>query len=263
MATRDPDFPLVPHFTIPHVQVQVSGTLGAAGADEIWAMGMKMMCHAVGTPGVPVQPSQEDVNEIADAALEAFAELILYLAPGTTAESGLVSSDVSLTESKAYLVGADNHADVTLQTAYRFPTGPVVGHAPPGQDPYAVACVLSFTGDSFRKGLAAHGRVYVPGANIHVSSTSTTGLSLVAGLMSPESVGIWSAAGGALIQKLKSASPTTNLVHVPVMVGVSKVNQGLARWQAISHVIVDNRPDTVRRRQNKLGGKGKISTQIT
>lgn len=263
MTTRDPDFPLVPHYTIPHVRLQASGTLGANTGNEIWAMGLKFICTAAGAPTVPVAPAQADVDEIADAGMTAFTTLIKSVLAGATGAGALFPTDVKLTETKAYAVAADNHADPALQTTYRFPLALVEGQGDNGFNPYSVAIVISFAGDLFRKGLAAHGRIYLPNPEIGATAAGAVPIRLGDGRMSAETVTGFANAGKTLIQTLKSASPTTNLVHVPSMVGVSKVNAGLARWQPITHVLVDDRPDTVRRRSNKLGGKGKVTTTIT
>ena len=271
MATRDPDFPLVAHFTEPHVRLQASGTLGASGGNELWTMGIKVVCTAAGTPTTAEIATQQDVQDVADAGLAAFTNLIRATGGGTSAEAGLVSDDVALTEIKAYVVGPDNHADITRQTVYEFPATPVKGQATPdatnttcGRLPYSVSTVITFRGPDYRKGLAAFGRIYVPGANIFNSGAAGGGrlLPLVDGLMDPLSVAAFAAAGAAFVHTINNAPITGAFLKRVANVAVTTKQQSLVRWQPVTVVDVDNRPDTVRRRGNKIGGRGKVSIDV-
>ena len=269
MATRDPDFPLVAHFTLPYVRLQASGTLGQAGGNEIWTMGVKVVCTAAGTPTVPEIPSQADVQDVANAGLAAFTGLIQSSSGGATSEAGLVSDDVSLTEVKAYAVGPDSHADVTLQTVYAFPGAPVKGQAKPdatnttlGRLPYAVSTVITFRGSLYRKGLAAFGRIYLPGANIYTDAGGGALLPLTNGRMDPFAVAAFAAAGAAFVHTINNAVITGQALKRVANVGSSTKLQSLVRWQPVTIVDVDDRPDTVRRRQNKIGGRGKVTIAV-
>jgi cytochrome c5 len=269
MATRDPDFPLVPHFTEPHVRIQASGTLGQGAGNEIWTMGCKVVCTAAGTPGVAEIPDQADVADCAAAGLEAFAELILNSGGGGGPEGALVSDDVAITEVKAYAVGPDNHADVTRQTEYRFPTGPTKGGAAPdatnttlGRNPYATSVVVTFRGTQFRKGLAAFGRLYIPGANVFASGGTGALKPLQSGLMDPVTVNAFAVAGAAFIHFINNAQITGQLLKRVSNVATTTKLQSLVRWQPVTIVDVDSRPDTVRRRQNKIGGRGKVTIAV-
>lgn len=269
MATRDPDFPLVAHFTEPHVRLEASGTLGQSGGNEIWTMGVKVMCTAVGAGDTPVIASQADVQDIANSGLAAFANLIGSPGAGGGAEGALISDDVALTEVKAYAVGPDNHADSARQTVYVFPSAPVKGKASPdpthptiGRLPYAVSSVITFRGDLYRKGLAAFGRIYLPGANVYNSGGGGNPLPLVDGLMDPQAVAAFAAAGAAFIHTINNAQVSTQLLHRVANVATTTKQQSLVRWQPVTIVDVDSRPDTVRRRQNKIGGRGKVTIAV-
>ncbi len=269
MATRDPDFPLVAHFTEPYVRVQASGTLGQAGGNEIWTMGIKIICTAAGTPTVPEIAAQQDVSDCADAGLVAFTNLIQSNTGGGGPQAGIVSNDVALTEVKAYAVGPDSHADITRQTEYRFPAAPVVGGAQPdasgavtGRMPYAVSVVLTFKGALYRKGLAAFGRIYLPGANVFADPAGRGPQPLVNGLMGAGTTNSFAVVGAAFVHTINNHVITGPLIKTMANVGSSKVNAGLVRWQPISGVTVDDRPDTVRRRQNKIGGRGKVTIAV-
>lgn len=267
MATRDPDFPLVPHFTEPHVRLQASGTLGQSGGNEIWTMGVKIVCTAAGTPTVPAIATQADVQDVADAGLAAFTNLIR--AGGGVEVQGLISDDVSLTEVKAYAVGPDNHADVALQTVYEFPGAVVHGTANPsvanpinGRQPYAVSVVVTFRGALYRKSLAAFGRIYLPGANIYNSGGGGNPLPLVDGLMNAQTVNAFAVAGAAFVHTINNAPITGTYLKRVANVGTTTKQQSLVRWQPVTIVDVDSRPDTVRRRQNKIGGRGKVTIAV-
>ena len=271
MATRDPDFPLVAHFTEYHVRLQASGTLGQAGGNEIWTMGCKIVCTAAGAPTVPAVPTQADVQDVANAGLAAFSGLITATGGGSTPEAALISDDVVLTEVKAYAVGPDNHADTALQTVYLFPAAPVKGGAAPdaanvltGRLPYSVSTVITFKGDLYRKGLAAFGRIYLPGANIFNSGASGGGrmLPLVNGLMDPFSVAAFAAAGAAFVHTINNAVIVGQNIKRVSNVAVTSKLQSLVRWQPVTIVDVDNRPDTVRRRSNKISGRGKVTIAV-
>lgn len=270
MATRDPDFPLVAHFTMPHIRVQASGTLGNGQANESWTMGFKVIATASGTPGVPEIPNQQDVQDAADAGLAAFSGLIV--AQSVNVAGALVSSDVELTEVKSYAVGPDNHADITLQTVNVFPSGgpPVIGKWDPstggssvaGRLPYSVAVCVTLRGDSFRKGVGALGRFYIPGANIFAGGGGAAA-PLVHGLMDPGTVGAFATAGAAFVNTFNQHAFTGPLNKKMANVGVVTLDQSRVRWQPVSQVIVDSRPDTVRRRSNKIGGRGKVIIATT
>lgn len=269
MATRDPDFPLVAHFTEPHVRIQASGTLGQAGGNEIWTMGVKVICTAAGTPTVPEIANQQDVADCADAGLVAFEGLISGASAGGGPSAALISNDVNLSEIKAYAVGPDNHADITRNTEYRFPAGPFPGFAKPsagmetvGRLPYAVSVVVTFKGALYRKGLAAFGRIYLPGANINCSVTGGPPVPLNNGLMDPTVVNAFAVLGAAFVHTINNHVITGPLVKTLANVAVTSKNQSLVRWQPISIVDVDNRPDTVRRRQNKISGRGKVTIAV-
>lgn len=269
MATRDPDFPLVAHFTDYHVRVQASGTLGQSGGNETWTMGCKVMCTAPGAPSQPVVPTQSDVADIAAAGLAAFSGLIRSgISGGTTTAAGLISDDVALTEVKAYSVGPDNHANSNVNTVYDFPSAPVKGtchpdgtHTTLGRETYSQAVVITFRGDQFRKGQGAFGRIYLPGANVHATNAPDP-LPLVDGLMDPVTVAGFAAAGAAFVHTMNNAQISTNTIHTLVNLSVSKVLQSSVRFQPVTIVDVDNRPDTVRRRSNKIGGRGKITIAV-
>ena len=269
MATRDPDFPLVAHFTEPHVRLQASGTLGSNGGNEIWTVGMKVVCFSQATPTFPDIATQADVADVANAGLTAFTNLLASGTGGGGVTAALISSDVALTEVKAYAVGPDNHADSARQTEYRFPAAPVTGQAGPtanfpnnGRFPYAVSVVVTFKGALYRKSLAAFGRIYLPGANISADLAGAAPKALVNGLMDPGTVQGFVTAGAALVHTINNAPITGTLLKVVANVGTTVKMQSLVRWQPVTIVTVDNRPDTVRRRQNKIGGRGKITIAV-
>jgi hypothetical protein len=249
--------------------VQASGTLGSGGGNEIWTMGVKVVNTAAGSPTVAEIPTQADVADAAEAGLAAFQGLISSSAGAGGALGGLVSDYVLLKEVKAYAVGPDNHADITRQTEYRFGVAGDHGIAAPnasdpmgGRLPYSVSVVITFRGALYRKQLAAFGRIYIPGANIFATSIANSPHPLVDGLMDPDTVAGFAAAGAAFIHTVNNHVITGALIKRVANVAVVKDLQSRVRWQPVTEVDVDSRPDTVRRRQNKISGRGKVTIQV-
>jgi len=266
MATRDPDFPLVPHFTLPHIRIALSGTLGQGAGNEVWTMGYKILCHVAGQT-TPEIPNTADLEDAADIALTSATALIQA---GPSQLGGLFSDDVALTQAKATAIGPDNHIDVSKPTVFRHPAAPVRGIAKPsagfptlGRNPYAVAVVATLTGSVLHRGPGTYGRFYLPGPNIFADNVGQGELPLIDGLMQPATVLAFTTALGTFVNAQQAVGVNNGTFgREMVNMSVNKLDQAAVRYQPVTMVSVDNRPDTVRRRQNKLSGRGKQSTAV-
>jgi hypothetical protein len=266
MATRDPDFPLIPHYTQPHVKVAWSGTSGQGAGNELWVMGVKVGKTQAGSATL-VPPLQEDVDQI---AAEANTAMTAFISAGA-GPTALFSDDVSYTACKATAIGTNNLLDPTLKTKFVDPPAPVRGKANPtaenpveGRLPYAVSIAVTLLGDRFARGPGTYGRFYLPMPNIHANTASAgPSLPLVDGLMQAGTVTAFAGQAANLITGLKSVAASQNGFYYGVFnISVSKVGLAESRFCPIIHVTVDSRPDTVRRRQNKIGGRGKVGNPV-
>ena len=87
-------------------------------------------------------------------------------------------------------------------------------------------------------------------------------LPLVNGLMDPFSVAAFAAAGAAFVHTINNAVIVGQNIKRVSNVAVTSKLQSLVRWQPVTIVDVDNRPDTVRRRSNKISGRGKVTIAV-
>lgn len=253
--------------TLPHLRITASGTLGTGAGDEIWSCATKVGLTVSGSPGTLVAASADDCGDMLISALTAWTNLITTQASGTTGVAGqLFSDNVALTQVKVSAVVASGHDDPAIDPAvFGLSTGnrglcPAASDAQEfAQLPYAVAVVATFKGATFLKGAAANGRIYLPGPNIFANNLfATAPVRMVNGLMGAASGGpcdLFSSAVATLLGEFNSATLTSGKVPFAANISTSAALAGI-RWQPVFDVTVDSRPDTVRRRQNKISGRG-------
>jgi hypothetical protein len=248
--------------TLQHVRITASGTLGAGGGNEIWSCAHKVALVTDGAPTVPVAATAADLTEIMTSAAAAWTEAIT-IGFGAGIVASPFSDNVAITLVKASAVAVDGHDDPALSPATYDITASNRGGAPAastttqqGQIPYSVAVCVTFRGDLFLRGAAALGRIYFPGPNLYNAALGGAPRNMVDGLMHPDSVGGFLVAAGHILTSIKATTLTSGKNVVPANISTSAAAGGV-RWQPITKFIVDNRPDTVRRRSNKIGGLGK------
>ena len=224
---------------------------------------MKQGCTIESDPLVLAIPSQDDIQLAAETAVTAFSALISSDVGGGP-QAGLVSNWAALTEVRAASVGNDSHRPSNRNTVIIDLPTPVRGVAPTtggsnvqGQIPYQVAVVATFRGDLYTRGIAAYGRFYLPVPNIVSDPAGTSQTQLVDGLMAAGTVTKFANAFALFLKTMHVTELGANVFQRPVNVG-SSTTQSLVRWQDITAVSVDNRPDTVRRRSNAISGQGEV-----
>lgn len=255
--------------TFPHVLLTAQGSLGLAGGDEIWSCGLKIgLTASLGTG--PLLPAlQQDVDDISALGIAAWQTFIP--AAGSGQYSGIISDLVLLEGVKAAAKIASGKDDPTLNSVFTNTTTATRGNAPSdtsvkpwavGSLPYSVAVAVTLRGDLWSRGSASHGRFYIPVPNIYVDPTGTAPLALNDGLMTPASTGRLAARAAALVATLNTDLVlSSGKIAQVVNIGSSDDLAG-TRWQPITNVSIDNRPDTIRRRSNKLSGRGRVTVTI-
>lgn len=255
--------------TFPHVLLTAQGSLGLAGGDEIWSCGLKIgLTETLGT-GPLLAASQTDVDEISALSIAAWETFVP--AAGSGQYSGIMSDLVLLAGVKAAAKIASGKDDPTLASVFTPAAPGTRGNAPSdttvkawavGSLPYSVAVAVTLRGPLFPRGSASHGRFYMPVPNIYVDPTGTAPLALTDGLMAPASVSRLCARAAAMVATLNTDIVlSSGKVAQVVNVGRSTDAAG-TRWQPIDSVSIDNRPDTIRRRSNKISGRGRVTVTI-
>ena len=253
--------------TLPHLRVTASGTLGTGAGDEIWSCATKVGLTVSGSPDVLVAASQDDCDDMLISAVTGWTNLITKQATGTTGTSGKMFSDnVALTQVKVSPVVASGHDDPALHASSFDITTGNRGLAPAasdtqefGQLPYTVSVVATFKGATFPRGAAANGRIYLPCPNIFANALfADAPARMVNGLMSTVNDGpcdLFSQYVRDLLVELNGATLTSGKIPFAANISTSAALAGI-RWQPVFDVRVDSRPDTVRRRSNKISGRG-------
>lgn len=253
--------------TLPHVRLNVSGTLGPAGGNEIWSVGIKIGITAAGAPTVLIAPNQADVNDISVGAVGFWTSLITAQAANTDVQS-YFSDNVAITQIKAAAVLATGLDDGNIATSITDVVAGNRGKASAastvvqcGQVPYTVALVVTQRGATYLRGPAAYGRFYLPCPNLWLATVTATPRAMSGGCIHPSTLdSLLSQARGTITAH---NSLTLSSTHVPKVALISKTTGAVAaRWQPVSRVTMDNRPDTVRRRSNKIGGLGVQSINL-
>lgn len=253
--------------TLPHVRIEAVGTLGAASGNEIWSCSLKAGVAASGAPNLLIAPSDSDLNEYATIGASAWATLI-----GTgTQDTALFSDFVNLTEVRATSILSTGKKNPDQETAVvTVPGGQrgtathvgSTGNPGKGNVPYQVAIVCTLQGFQFTSGAASHGRFYLPVPNIGADSTDSTYQAMTDGLMSVLTVTSFVDAVGPMLSSINSVVLSSGHLSSLQLISTS-ADAGGIRNQDVNTVTIDNRPDTIRRRSNKLGGAGKLSTLVT
>jgi hypothetical protein len=234
--------------TFPHVRLVASGTLGTAGGNEIWSCGLKVVVADPGDISVPLAPTSSDLTQLATVGLVGWGNLL-----GNQVSGSLFSSDINLTACKASAVAANGKDDPLVSSVIADALTQLRGTVSPGVLPYSVAIAVTLTGATWKRGAAAHGRFYLP---------KPDGMGdLVNGTMPPAKTTAFARQAGKLLDHINSVgtgNPAGQLLTSGRVVMVSNISTSAAasglRWQNVNAVAVDSRPDTIRRRSNKLGG---------
>lgn len=252
--------------TFPHVRLNAEGALGHTSQNEIWSCGMKVGLTISGSPDTLVAAAQTDVDELSAAGLAAWTTYITLAGSGPF--SGLFSNWTNLGLVRAAAVVASGHDDPALHSTATDVAGPTSGAAPTGsaaniygECPYQVSLVQTLTGDLYPRGSAAYGRFYVPCPNLHTDPTGTAPLGMADGLIQSVAAGRFALATVHLIQAINATTLTTGKIATVCNIGQSTDLAGL-RFQPVTNVTVDGRPDTVRRRYNKITGNYKVTVAV-
>lgn len=252
--------------TFPHVRLSAEGTLGSGGGNEIWSCSTKVVLLADGASNVPVAATAQDLIDLSARGLAAWSAFIGGQIAGGVSSAYLFSGNVALVDVKAASVTVSGLDDPALDSNISDAVPPVRGGYVQGNAgqaggaswnmPYPVSLVCTMRGNLFRRGSAAYGRFFMPGPNLSLSS-SGIGAGLVNGLMNAESVLGFAEKCGLLLSSINGpAALTSGKIAKVSNIGSSTAEAGL-RWQPVTSVTVDNRPDTIRTRSNKIGGQGK------
>lgn len=252
--------------TFPHVRLSAEGILGSGGGNEIWSCSTKLVLRSDGVSNVPLAATAADLDEISTAGLAAWSTFIVSGVAGGGTFAGLFSQNVGLTHVKAASVAVDGHDDPALDSNIADANPVVRGTAAANAAgsyagaywnmPYPVSLVCTMRGDLYRRGSAAYGRFFMPGPNLSAASGGQ-GAGLINGLMGNETVMGFAEQCGLLLTTINGISPLDSGKIVTVAnIGASTAAAGL-RWQPVTTVTIDNRPDTIRTRSNKIGGQGK------
>lgn len=252
--------------TFPHVRVQAAGGLGAASGNEIWSCALKVGVTATPGAGTLINPTQADVDQVAGVAEDAWTA---FVGSGSaTSFQGVLSNWVSLMGVTAAAVTTTGHDDPGLHST--FEAAPIgtrgkfaideTATSPTGEIPYNVSVACTFKGDIYPKGSASHGRIYLPLPNLWVTASGSSFNAMTDGLMSAASTTILADGVAGLIAAINTGVLTLTSGHSGLVTNIgASTDLAGTRWQAVTNVVVDNRPDSVRRRYNKLSGRGKIT----
>jgi hypothetical protein len=254
--------------TYPHVKLTAFGTLGAGAGNEIWSVGMKAVVVASGAPNVPLAPNAADLAALSSGAATAWATYIATTAWAASPGGGLFSDQVCLTAVKAAAVlttGLDDPTlssditDVPANTRGKVVSDDADGW--PGQVPFQVALCVTLKGDTYARKGAAYGRFYLPVPNLHVVSALVAPTRLLSGRMWPSSVAIHAAHVKILLDAVNAVAVSAGRDAYVANISQSTGSAGL-RFQKVSTIVIDDRPDTIRRRSNKLGGHNKVPATL-
>ncbi len=256
--------------TLPHVRVVASGTLGTT-PDEIWSCGLKVGLTLSGSPLTLVAASQDDVDEISLNASGDWQGFITWDYGTSHDAQGLISENCALTQVKAAAVVSSGHDDPALHSTITDITTANRGAAHVAgqlyaQVPYSVALVATLLGDLYPRGAAAYGRFYIPVPNLWCHQTSAGPLDMVNGLIdntvpTASTAPAFANRAADLINQINGMTLTSGKVVQVANISTSAALAGV-RWQPITSVRVDTRPDTVRRRSNKISGRGFASALV-
>nr|CRY96513.1 hypothetical protein [uncultured prokaryote] len=254
--------------TFPHVRLTAQGSLGLSGGNEIWSCSVKYGVWESGDPTTLIAPTQSDVDECANEGVTDWSAFIPHA--GSGALSGICSDLVLLEGVKAAAVLASGRDDPALTSTFVSAAPGVRGNAPSdtsvhpwatGSIPYSVALAATLRGATYSRGSAALGRFYIPVPAINLSTTGTAADALVNGQMTPAVTTRFSEQAAALITALNTIVLPSGHLAAIVNIGSSTDLAGI-RWQKVDRVGVDNRPDTIRRRSNKIAGAGVVVTSV-
>lgn len=241
--------------TEPHVRLTAEGTLGAGSGNEIWSCSMKMiLTDGVEGHGV-LEPVQSDLDELALGGAVLWGAFIRDA--DSFSGTSLFESVVRLAAVKATGVRAsDGKNDPATNPAIAAPLIESRGGATNPRVVYQNSIVITFRGDTYVRGSAALGRIYLPCPNL-VATTSHNGAAMVDGLLDPGTVERFARSTSAFLTSLNSPNQVLSSGRSHLVANIGKSNDAAGtRHQAVTRVTVDNRPDSVRRRQNALSGRG-------
>jgi hypothetical protein len=244
----------------PHVRLNATGTLGAGAGNEIWSCGHKVVLTAPGAPNVCTAPVASDLAELCVAASIAWA-FFIAATPGGGPFAGLFPTTVAMTEMKAAAVTASGHDDSTIDTHFEAVTL-ARGAASNSDIPYQVSLCATLLGDTFRRGSAAYGRMYLPSPNIYADPAGISVQRLVDGIVHAQTTNGFAIETARVLSAVNATVLSSGKIPRCANIGRSEDASGL-RWQQITDVRFDSRPDTVRRRYSALQGVSKWVAPVT
>ena len=235
-----------------HLSLKAEGTLGAGSGNEIWSCGLKIRIHDTSDHTQTLLPLQSDIDEMAAGGAALWAA---FIAETVSGGSPLFESVVHVTACKAAgVLGTTGRNDPDTNPAIVAPTTSGRGLNNTVNVNYQNAIVITMRGDTYVRGSGALGRFYLPCPNFACGAPSGAGM--VDGLMVPATVTNVATAAAAFITALNSPNLVLSSGHEHHVAnfGQSEDEAGF-RWQDVSKVTVDNRPDSVRRRYSALSGR--------
>lgn len=252
--------------TFPHIKLTAFGTLGADPGVEIWSCTTKVVVSSGGDGGPPLAPTAADLTEVGSIAANRWSFFTGYATTfGSSGNpSAMLTNDVHFAGLKASAIAASGRDDPGIGSQlFDSPAYVMGGAGPQGIVPYSVALKVTFRGATYLRGTASVGGFYLPVPNILYGSGGSPS-SLVDGAMTVDATTNFAKnVARYLVDPINAltALPTSGRRAIVANISKSTAAGGL-RWQKVTSVSVDNRPDTIRRRSNKLGSQGVIRQAV-
>lgn len=228
--------------TVPHLRWDITGTLGTPQANEIFSFGIKI--GVIDSGGEPAEITQGDVNGVLNALGNATST---YFGSDT-----MLYSDALMTRAYLSAITSTGARDPLIDTGIFDYGAGVPGDVTRANDipcPYQVAVAIGLRGATYASGRAATGRWFLP-APVLTAIAGGSGAPFNEGQMDITVAAKFADAAVALLDAINQLAGAPS--GQPTAILASNVPTGPVRWQAVSAVTVDCRPDTQRRRGDKL-----------
>lgn len=215
------------------VKVTISGT--TLSGTETWSTGFFM-----GSPTADMTAVSAPMSQTIATAWQTFF---------THADSS-ISSAYKTVQVKSALLNTDGTTDLDNIDYYTYPT-PISGQNVGGPMPPQIALVATLTSDN-QRGLAAKGRMYLPGVNAAISSTtgkiSSSATNNIKGTLKTflDAVNVGTGVSGKIILASKGRKVTGG--GVPA--GDTVYAGGVSAW--VTGIRIGDVYDTQRRRREQL-----------
>ena len=218
------------HYSRAHYVFRILGFFGSSSTTqtEQWSTGFRLGQLASDVPvGVSLVPFLETVS----GAIAAFH----------SSSSSYSSSNSFLKELTIARVGLDGKYDPESQQTTRRPYSPIIAGVSTAVHPWTTATVISLR-TGFPRGIASNGRTYWPTPAANIEPTT--------GRVHPTAQNNFAAAAKTMIDAINTAanSQIGTLVRVGVMGADGKT--GSARVGHVDRIRVDDRLDSIERREN-------------